>query len=483
MSGLLQVPANLSQIAKEVLEIIPDSDWHPQAIDLLSANTDKTWVIACSGGADSLMALLLVYASFLGRQNKLVVAHFNHNLRGKESKDDARFVKEVARVLNIEVVIGLAEKIDKIDEGTLREQRRAFYRDAMKEKSATLLIQGHNLDDIAETFLWRIARGVGVDGISAPKPVQELGGFYLVRPLLSISRDFIRQSLQKSKIHWREDSTNADDYYLRNRIRKNTLAQWKNDSDRDLLKGVGRTRDLLEEQADALEELAQDALHQSLDSDHLTCTKLKQYPRGLLRKVITLWFTESMKLPAVHQYHLDEILDSLKSKEDFKITISSSFTLVKKGNVIMKQPVLSKSVEWGTINIPFNLKIFLPGHYFLCAEVINLDSETRKSILSGEVDQLKNAYICSEVTPIELFLRNRRIGDRFTPLGAPGSKKVKDWMIDRNWPEEQKNRTPIVVDRTDQIVWIPGSPPAKNYAINGTVTQVIRLTYRESASL
>ena len=190
-----------------------------------------------------------------------------------------------------------------------------------------------------------------------------------------------------------------------------------------------------------------------------------------------------MKLPAVHQYHLDEILDSLKSKEDFKITISSSFTLVKKGNMLMRQPVLSKSVEWGTINIPFNFKIFLPGHYFLHAEVINLDSETRKSILSGEVDQLKNVYICNEVTRSELFLRSRCIGDRFTPLGAPGSKKVKDWMIDRNWPEEQKNRTPIVVDRTDQIVWIPGSPPAKNYAINGSVTQVIRLTYRESASL
>ena len=483
MSGLLQVPANLPQVAREILEVIPETDWHPQAIDLLSTNTNETWVIACSGGADSLMALLLVHASFLGRQNKLVVAHFNHNLRGEESEDDALFVKEVARVLNIEVVIGLAQKNDKIDEGTLRDQRRSFYRDAMKEKSATLLIQGHNLDDIAETFLWRIARGVGVDGISAPKPVQELGGFYLVRPLLSISRDFIRQSLQKSKIYWREDSTNSDEYYLRNRIRKNTLVQWKKDSDRDLLKGVGRTRDLLEEQGDALEELAQDALHQSLDSGNLICKKLKQYPRGLLRKVITLWFTEYMKLSAVHQYHLDEILDSLKNKEDFKITISNSFTLVKKSNMLMKQAVLCKSVEWGTINIPFNFKIFLPGHYFLYAEVINLDSETRKSILSGEVDQLKNVYICNEVTRSELFLRSRCIGDRFTPLGAPGSKKVKDWMIDRNWPEEQKNRTPIVVDRADQIVWIPGSPPAKNYAINGSVTQVIRLTYRESASL
>ena len=114
MSGLLQVPANLPQIAREILEVIPETDWHPQAIDLLSTNTNETWVIACSGGADSLMALLLVHASFLGKQNKLVVAHFNHNLRGEESMDDALFVKEVARVLNIEVVIGLAQKIDKI---------------------------------------------------------------------------------------------------------------------------------------------------------------------------------------------------------------------------------------------------------------------------------------------------------------------------------------------------------------------------------
>lgn len=483
MTGLLQVPANLSQKAKEVLEIIPEADWHPQAIDLLSAHTNETWVVACSGGADSLMTLLLIHASLLEKQKRLVVAHFNHNLRGDNSKNDALFVEKIARVLNIEVVIGLAEKTDKIDEGTLREQRRSFYRAVMKEKSATLLIQGHNLDDVAETFLWRVARGVGVDGISAPKPVQKLEGFYWVRPLLSIPRDFIRQSLRKSKIHWREDSTNADDYYLRNRIRKNTLAQWKKDSDRDLLKGVGRTRDLLEEQGNALEELAQDALHQSLNSGNLICKMLDPYPRGLVRKVITIWLTDNMKLPAVHQYHLDEILDSLITKEDFKITISNSFTLVKKGNMITKQPVLSKSVEWGTIKIPFNLKIFLPSHYFLYAEVINLDSETRKSIQSGEVDQLKNAYICSEDTLPELFLRSRHAGDRFTPLGSPGSKKVKDWMIDRNWSMEQKNRTPIVVNRMDQIVWIPGFPPARNYAINGTASQVIRLTYRESASL
>ncbi|MDG1326558.1 MAG: tRNA lysidine(34) synthetase TilS [Opitutales bacterium] len=483
MTSLPQVPANLSQKAKEVLEIIPETDWHPQVIDLLSAHTNETWVVACSGGADSLMTLLLIHASLLDKQVRLVVVHFNHNLRGDNSRNDALFVEEVARVLNIEVVIGLAEKNDKIDEGTLREQRRSFYRAVMKTKSASVLIQGHNLDDVAETFLWRIARGVGVDGISAPKPVQELEGFHVVRPLLSVPRDFIRQSLQSAKIQWREDSTNEDNYYLRNRIRKNTLAQWKKDSDRDLLKGVGRTRDLLEEQGNALEELAQDALHQSLDSGNLICNKLEEYPRGLLRKVITLWLTDNMKLAAVHQYHLDEILDSLTTKADFKITISSSFTLVKKGNMIMEQPVLSKSFEWETIKIPFKLKIFLPRHYFLFAEVISLNPETRSAILSGKVDQSENAFINFECSPIELFLRSRCTGDRFTPLGAPGSKKVKDWMIDRNWSNDRKNRTPIVVNSSGQIVWIPGFPPASNYAITGSVSQVIRLTYRESASL
>ena len=483
MNDCPRVPLDLAQKAEDLLRQSPVESWHFKSKEFLLANTNSPWVVAFSGGADSLLILLLVYAAFPEIRDQLTVAHFNHNLRGDESNKDAIFVEEIASRLQLKIKLGRAESITKTDEGTLREQRRVFYQETIKGTGATVLIQGHNLDDIAETFLWRVARGVGVEGICAPKPVQEFGQFYFVRPLLTLPRDSIRQSLNEAGIYWRDDSSNEDIIYLRNRIRKNTLSQWKKDSDRNLLKGVERTRDLLDEQDYALEQWAKETLKESLESEHLRVDVLMQYPRGLVRKVITLWLVNEMNQAQVHQYHLDEILDSITHKQDLKIIISPSFTLIKNKNFLKREKRLEESIQWGLCSLPLNYRVYLPSSYFIEAKSMKLDSELFKLITSGNVDQCQNAYIATEQVSAGLFIRTRTKGDRFSPLGAPGTKKVKDWMIDRHWTKEKKARIPMIVNNSNQIVWIPGFPPAGNYSVSSGLTRVIRLTYNKTASL
>ena len=117
----------------------------------------------------------------------------------------------------------------------------------------THLIQGHQKDDIAESFLWRLSRGASPHGLCSPQPVTIHGSFKFLRPFLSFSRKEIRENLKNLQIPWREDETNQSDKFLRNRIRKKVLTSWKSEVDRDLLKGVERSRDLIEEQNEAVE--------------------------------------------------------------------------------------------------------------------------------------------------------------------------------------------------------------------------------------
>ena len=168
-------PCGLSKKANELLMHTPHSKWHPRSSKFLFSITAQPWVIACSGGADSMMALLLIYALFPKSRSRLTVAHFNHQLRGEDSKNDAIFIERIAYQLGIGFELGSGETATKCDEGTLRDERQTFYRKIINQKGAMVLIQGHNLDDIAETLLWRIPRGAGIEGALLPRTSTENG--------------------------------------------------------------------------------------------------------------------------------------------------------------------------------------------------------------------------------------------------------------------------------------------------------------------
>ncbi len=483
MSNPESTPSDLSRKAGELLKNTPASVWHPLSTKFLRSSEGMPWVIACSGGADSIMVLLLAYALFPKPNERLTVIHFNHQMRGDESRNDAVFVEKIADRLGLNFELGLTKPSPKTDEGTLRKQRQKFYRQVMNQKCANVLIQGHNLDDIAETMLWRIPRGVGVEGLCAPRPVQELFQFYLVRPLLTLSRDYIRKALTHQRIDWRDDSTNDKTVYLRNRIRKNTLPQWRADSDRNVLQGVCRTRNLLEEQDYALGQWAREVLQEYCEGQSLRAVELTRYPRGLIRKVITLWLVEIMSLSVISHNQLDQILDSLDAQKDFKLDLARGFTLISQNNLLsqnIRQPI---SRCWRTCSIPFNCKTFLPNGFLLEIHALELNSELLDQIKSGMVDQRKNAYLSLVELSEKFYFRQRQKGDRFDPLGSPGSKKVKDWMIDRQWPQDTKDRVPLIVNYANEIIWIPGFPPLKGRSINSHPEKVIRLTYTRSTSL
>ena len=158
-------------------------------------------------------------------------------------------------------------------------------------------------------------------GSGAPRPVHKHGQVHIVRPFLAISREEIRSGLAGVKMTWREDSTNQSSSYLRNRIRMNGLRLLKQDVDRDLLGGMSRSRDLLEEQEDAMNEWTVLAQDKCLKEGKLDTIELKTVPVAIRRRIIYNWISAEIN-PNALSNQMEQILKSVASDEKLDLSIS-----------------------------------------------------------------------------------------------------------------------------------------------------------------
>lgn len=192
-----------------------------------------TVLVAVSGGADSvalLRALAQLHSDGAGR---LVVAHFNHRLRGAESDGDQAFVESLGRELGLEVVVGSAGLSDAAVVGTAhptedaaRAARYAFLKGAADDCGARYVVTAHTADDQVETVLHHILRGTGLTGLGGISAVRRLTeAAALVRPMLSVTRGEVLGYLQSLRQPFREDATNREEHFTRNRIRHSLLPQ------------------------------------------------------------------------------------------------------------------------------------------------------------------------------------------------------------------------------------------------------------------
>jgi tRNA(Ile)-lysidine synthase len=270
----------------------PVESWHPRVAQWLRRRrrAEPRWAIAFSGGPDSLALLLLLWIAFPERRREWIVLHFNHRLRGAEADADARFCRGVCRHLGLRFrTRAWRRPAGPVSEAQAREARFLFFRNALAQERAVALWLGHQANDVAESMLMRLARGSGLDGLCAPRPVQSAGaGWVHLRPLLGIPRATLEEALRQAGAGWREDSTNAGELYLRNRFRKNVLPSWQAASaPRDALGGATHARDLLEEDAEALEGWLDQA--KVLRGRCLDLHGLRSLPRALRRRALHRW--------------------------------------------------------------------------------------------------------------------------------------------------------------------------------------------------
>jgi len=222
-------------------------------------------LVAVSGGLDSMMLLHLLHALSAKHRWKLTIAHFNHQLRGRSSNADEQLVRKTAAALKLPFVVGranvgkFAQKSGLSIEMAARKLRHEFFVCAAKGRGIRVVALAHHADDQVELFFLRVLRGAGGAGLAgmkwrSPSPVN--GKNALVRPLLDVTKDELRDFAQRNKIHFREDGTNARLNTPRNRIRNELLPLLRRKYQPALAKAVLRLMEIVGAEADTIGEMA-----------------------------------------------------------------------------------------------------------------------------------------------------------------------------------------------------------------------------------
>ena len=287
---------------------------------------DVTVLIAVSGGADSVALARALAELHRGGEGRLILAHFNHRLRGAESDADQAFVESLANQLGLEFVIGSAPESPPISfalsptqpqqtaEAALRDLRYAFLMQAANQTGARYVVTAHTADDQIETVLHNILRGTGLAGLAGtPKLRQLTPATTLIRLLLDTTRAELLDYLRSLNQPFRDDSSNRLLDYTRNRIRHELLPLLERDfnpSVRDALlrlaRIAGQTDELLDQQAESLLHFAVRGLPSGVELD---VAKFEGIHSVLVRQVLLLiWQRQSWPLQDMSAERWEQLL-------------------------------------------------------------------------------------------------------------------------------------------------------------------------------
>lgn len=253
---------------------------------LAEVSPARSYLIGVSGGRDS-VALLHLLAELGFR--KLIVCHLNHQLRGRASGADAKFVARLAAKFGFPSVIEKAdvtriakEKRLSIETAARMARFDLFSRVARPKRCRTIFL-GHQADDQVETFLFNLFRGAGPVGLGGMRPESQRGGLRIVRPLLGIWRSEIDVYLAEHRLKFRDDASNAEDGATRNRMRREIIPALEKWFGREIKKSVWRSAEILAAENEWAESLIEKP------SREISVAALRAMPLGQQRRVIYSW--------------------------------------------------------------------------------------------------------------------------------------------------------------------------------------------------
>lgn len=332
--------------AERLAAAVPVGRLHPAVRAWAEASPLKeSWAVACSGGADSVALLLLVWAHWPERRRRLCVLHFDHRLRGAAARADAAFCERLAEALGVRWRRGEWKGARQdASEAEARAARHAFFTEELKRLRTRVLWLGHQQDDIAETMLMRLARGSGAAGLAAPRPVQRLGEERVnLRPLLTLKKSEIVAELKETGAGWREDATNAAGDFFRNRVRRDVLPAWRTAAgERDALAAAALSRELLDDDDEALNAWLKDVAPITR-TGALSLRRLAGKPRALVRRALLQWLTAEKLGGVLSRQAFTALLEDLMRGRRTRHSLGAGGFAEIGARLVRREPVRTKN--------------------------------------------------------------------------------------------------------------------------------------------
>jgi tRNA(Ile)-lysidine synthase len=423
----------------------------------LAAPADRV-LVALSGGSDSvaLTWLLRDLASDAGFEIAGLV-HVNHGLRGDASDADEAFCRALAARMGLPIdvarvdVAALARARKRSTEATARDARYACFAAAAARLGATRIATGHTLDDQAETVLLRLLRGAGSRGLTGIR-VQRSA---VVRPLLDCRRADLVAYLSGRHEPFREDASNDDRTIPRNRVRHELLPV----IDR-IAPGARRALARVAALSADDEEYFRHAVIDStsavvLSEGGLRLDGIGARPPALARR-IARWAIEAV-VPGVGltARHLDAVLALATSPAASGHLDLPGVVVERRGEALSIHAAPPAGVARNG-RVQFEYPLPCPGEVAVPEAGVTVLASLAPSDARGLAAGADVATVRQGAFAPPFSVRNRRGGDRFRPLGAPGRRKLQDVFVDKKVPREDRDRVPIVTDSTGRIVWVVG---------------------------
>jgi len=427
------------------------------------ANRKKKCLLTVSGGMDSMVMCDLFHRSGF----PFAVAHCNFNLRGKESDGDEHLVKTLAKKYKVEVFTKSFATKEYAEEKSIsiqlaaRELRYAWFEELRKEKQFDLIATAHHLNDNIETIIYNLIKGTGIRGLRGIPLRHE----HIIRPMLFASRDEIGAYQKENEIDYREDSSNADDKYTRNKIR-HLLIPFMKEINPSLEKTFGDKIELFTELEALYEKQVEKPVKglflQRKEDIYIPIVKLKK-----TKNAATLLF-EYLKDFGFNAEQVEDMLANLDGISG-KQFLSDKARIIKDRRFFILTQLSQKDFTTQLIQ-KGDTELQLPGAHLKLSVV---KSEGLK--ISADKNM---AFIDLAKLEFPLIVRHWKQGDYFYPFGMKmKKKKLKKFFTDQKIAINEKE-TIWVIESNQKIVWVAGHRMDERFKVGVNTGEVLKITLK-----
>jgi tRNA(Ile)-lysidine synthase len=466
------------------------------AILRMNHNCASPVCIACSGGSDSVFLALLFRAFFGngGPANGATLLHLNHNLRGEESLQDAKFVAELAKYLELNFISGTLNKCPASQsEGELRDLRYEFFARQMKAIGSNVLLLGHHKNDVAETLIMRLTRASGLDGLTAPREVCKCtDGTTRLRPLLAMKKSEIEEILGKIGAKWRVDSSNFSPCCLRNVVRNVVLGELQRAIPQyDIVANICESRRELAEINEFIENKACRAIERNALAGGLDVSIFRNEPSVIVKRALRKWLLDKKieigrgefenlangvkgwleRCPTVTAKNLGASAENCRRGEDIRINAAHGNGLILSRGILA---TLSDFESKRELRANFYFRnwchgsLYLPNGRLLSRKLCSIESGN----ISLACDPREGAYVAGKkgaTFSVQNF--DPRIG--YVRFGHESPKKLAG-ILGRDM-EIYRDRPVIFMDNSP--CWVPGLSVSNLHRVKDGSESALLLTY------
>jgi len=447
---------------------------------------DQPILIAVSGGLDS-MVLLHVLQKLSSRFRwKLTVAHLNHRLRGRSSEADARLVRRTALTLRLPIILETANvpavaRTEKLSlEMAARNLRHSFLARAALRSGTSTIALGHHADDQVELFFLRLLRGSGSEGLSGMRwrsPSAANPKIELVRPFLEHPKARLREYAVKERLPFREDASNASLDIQRNRIRHELLPLLRRNYQPALDEIIARVIDLTSAEAQFTAEAAAAWLCQAQtsrlasQSDAERIGAFDELPIALQRRCLQ---SQLLSLGIKSDY---DLIEQLRLKPGNPVCLSAStmkaFAQKKDTRPVLRRDLTGIVHLQGSENPSFKSTSLEMDLNRPAGEVRFNGVRVRWKINRRTTGRVPRRNPGSEIFDADkvgstILLRHWQPGDRFRPIGMPGTVKLQDFLTNQKIPRHRRYELVLGVNACGQVFWVEGLRISEHFKLTQT---------------